>query len=122
MATRRRPRRRRGHGGSRGGEKGADQVAIMGTLASGATANVHFREGLVGGTGFLWEINGTDGTIQITATGGIPGIYPLTMTGARGQNERIELAIPATYVQQWPTLTTLSGAPAYNVGRTYAAF
>ena len=100
----------------------ADQVAIMGTLASGATASVHFREALVGGTGFLWEMNGTDGTIQITAAGGIPGIYPLTMTGARGHNELVELAIPATYVQQWPTLTTLSGAPAYNVGRTYAAF
>jgi len=100
----------------------ADQVAIMGRLTSGATASVHVREGLAGGTGFLWEINGADGTIQITAEGGLPGIYPLTITGAQGQRELVALAIPATYDQQWPTLTTLRGAPAYNVGRTYAAF
>jgi predicted dehydrogenase len=100
----------------------ADQVAIMGTLASGATASVHFREGLAGGVGFLWEINGTDATLQITAAGGLPGIYPLTLTGARGQHELVEFSIPEMYVQRWPTLTTLRGTPADNVGRNYAAF
>src|SRR5881409_2070958 len=37
----------------------ADQIAVIGTLTSGATASVHVREAVAGGTGFLWEINGT---------------------------------------------------------------
>src|SRR5256884_6825269 len=45
----------------------ADQIAVIGTLTSGATASVHVREAVAGGTGFLWEINGTDGTLRITA-------------------------------------------------------
>src|SRR5881628_2041528 len=45
----------------------ADQIAVIGTLTSGATARVHIREAVAGGTGFLWEINGTDGTLRITA-------------------------------------------------------
>src|SRR5207247_5902236 len=42
----------------------ADQIAVIGTLASGVTASVHVREAVAGGTGFLWEINGTDGTLR----------------------------------------------------------
>jgi predicted dehydrogenase len=77
---------------------------------------------VAGGTGFLWEINGTDGTIRITADGAQPQIYPLTVTGAHGRNEPAELAPPATLTQKWPGLKRLEGAPAYNVGRAYAAF
>src|SRR5207248_3325526 len=35
----------------------ADQIAVIGTLTSGATASIHVREAVAGGTGFLWEIN-----------------------------------------------------------------
>src|SRR5438034_5652685 len=55
----------------------ADQIAVIGTLTSGATASIHIREAVAGGTGFLWEINGTDGTIRITADAAQPQIYPL---------------------------------------------
>src|SRR5438093_10180611 len=34
----------------------ADQIAVIGTLSSGATASIHIREAVAGGTGFLWEI------------------------------------------------------------------
>src|SRR5216683_1606854 len=44
-----------------------DQVAVIGTLKSGATASIHIREAVAGGIGFQWEINGTDGTLRITA-------------------------------------------------------
>src|SRR5438105_5299203 len=64
----------------------ADQIAVIGTLTSGATATVHVREALAGGTGFLSEINGTDGTLRITADAPYPGIFPLTVAGANGQN------------------------------------
>jgi predicted dehydrogenase len=46
----------------------------------------------------------------------------LTVAGARGRNELAELAVPAALTQKWPTLTSLEGAPAFNVGRAYAAF
>jgi len=99
-----------------------DQIAVIGTLTSGATASVHVREAVAGGIGFLWEINGTDGTLRITADAAYPEIHPLTVAGARGRNEPVELTVPVALTQKWPTLTRLDGAPAYNVGRAYAAF
>jgi predicted dehydrogenase len=100
----------------------ADQIAVIGTLTSGATASIHVREAVAGGTGFLWEINGTDGTLQITAAAAQPQIFPLTVAGAKEGNDLVELAVPAALTQKWPALNGLKGAPAYNVGRAYAAF
>jgi predicted dehydrogenase len=100
----------------------ADQIAVIGTLTSGATASIHVREAVAGGTGFLWEINGTHGTLRITADEAQPQIFPLTVAGAHGRNEPAELPAPAALTQKWPALTSLEGAPAYNVGRAYAAF
>ncbi len=100
----------------------ADQIAVIGTLTSGATASIHVREAVAGGTGFLWEINGTGGTLRITADAAYPEIYPLTVAGAHGQDQPAELAVPAALTQKWPALTSLEGTPAYNVGRAYAAF
>src|SRR6266852_6200722 len=100
----------------------ADQIAVIGTLTSGAIASIHIREAVAGGTGFLWEINGTDGTLRITADAALPEIFPLTVAGAQGRNEPAELAVPAALAQKWPALTSLQGAPAFNVGRAYAGF
>ena len=99
-----------------------DQIAVIGTLTSGAIASVHVREAVAGGAGFLWEINGTDGTLRITADASYPEIFPLTVFGAKGRNELAEVSVPTTIGQRWPTLTGLEGAPAYNVARAYAAF
>src|SRR5205809_2722744 len=90
----------------------ADQIAVIGILTSGATASVHVREAAAGGTGFLWEINGTDGTLRITADAPYPGFFPLTVWGARGQKELAELAPPAALTQKWPALAGLERAPA----------
>src|SRR5438270_9664128 len=73
----------------------ADQIAAIGTLVSGATASVHIREAVAGGTGFLWEINGADGTLRITADAPLPGIFPLAVAGAQGGEEFAELSVPA---------------------------
>jgi predicted dehydrogenase len=99
-----------------------DQIAVIGTLASGVTASIHVREAVAGGTGFLWEINGADGTLRISADAAQPQIFPLTVAGAKGRDEPAELAVPAELTQRWPSLTSLEGTPAYNVGRAYAAF
>src|SRR5258706_5038571 len=100
----------------------ADQVAVIGTLTSGATASIHIREAVAGGIRFQWEINGTDGTLRITADAALPEIFPLTVHGAHGRNEPAELDIPTVLTQKWPPLAKLEGTPAFNVGRAYAAF
>jgi len=82
----------------------ADQIAVIGTLTSGATASIHIREAVAGGTGFLWEINGTDGTLRLTADAALPEIFPLTVAGAAGRNVPAELAVPMALTQKWPTL------------------
>ncbi|HEY8633139.1 MAG TPA: Gfo/Idh/MocA family oxidoreductase, partial [Candidatus Limnocylindrales bacterium] len=99
-----------------------DQIAVIGTLTSGATASIHVREAVAGGIGFLWEINGTDGTLRITADAALPEIFPLTVAGTHGGGEPVDLPVPAALTQKWPALTSLEGALAYNVGRAYAAF
>src|SRR5438445_607020 len=91
-----------------------DDARAMAALAAG--------QGLRTAAGFLWERNGTGGTLRVTADAAYPEIYPLTVAGARGRNEPAELAVPAALTQKWPALTSLEGAPAYNVGRAYAAF
>src|SRR5438105_7300130 len=78
----------------------ADQIAVIGTLTSGAIASVHVREAVAGGTGFLWEINGTDGTLRITADAAFPEIYPLTVAGARGPNDPATRAVPQSLIQK----------------------
>src|SRR5207249_8327244 len=90
-----------------------DQIAVIGTVTSGAAAGVHIREAVAGGTGFLWEINGTDGTLRITADEAQPQIFPLTVAGAQGGTEPAELAVPAALTQKWPALSSLEGTPAY---------
>src|SRR5256884_543368 len=71
-----------------------DQIAVIGTLTSGATASIHIREFVAGGTGFLWEINGTAGTLRIAADAALPEIFPLTVAGAQGRDEPARLAVP----------------------------
>ncbi|MFL5868453.1 MAG: Gfo/Idh/MocA family protein [Thermoleophilaceae bacterium] len=100
----------------------ADQIAVIGTLTSGVTASIHIREAVTGGVGFLWEVNGTDGTLRITADAPYPGIFPLTVAGADGGDDPAELAVPTASTEKWPELTSLNGTPAYNVGRAYAAY
>src|SRR3954451_9266574 len=62
-----------------------DQVALIGTLMSEATASVHVREAMAGGTGFLWEINGTDRTLRISAGEAQPQFFPFD----RGWDTRV---------------------------------
>src|SRR5205809_4584052 len=100
----------------------ADQIALIGTLTSGVTASIHIREAVAGGVGFLWEINGTDGTLRITADAPFPGILPLAVSGVNGQDKITDLAVPVALKEKWPALTSLNGTPADNVGRAYAAY
>ena len=75
-----------------------DQVAVVGVLKTGAVASIHYRGGTFTGTNFMWEINGSDGSLLITADGGHPAVFPLTIKGSHGdEREMTILNTPAAY-------------------------
>lgn len=101
-----------------------DQVAVIGSLDNGVTASVHIREGLSGHSGFLWEVNGTKGTIQVTARHAHPGIYPLTVSASfAGETSSTPVDIPSSYgvpADYVDAIDSLGDAPAANIARAYA--
>src|SRR5436305_8412697 len=75
-----------------------DQVAVSGLLEGGATFSIHYRGGVSRGTNLLWEINGTDGDLQLTSAGGQPQIFDLELRGVRGAQSSLEiLPVPDEY-------------------------
>ncbi|WP_110647247.1 Gfo/Idh/MocA family protein [Salinicola peritrichatus] len=93
-----------------------DQIMAHGTLASGAAVSIHYRGGVCRGTNLLWEINGTEGDIQVTAGLGHAQMVPLTVRGARGEDKTLApLMPPESAYANWP-----KQAAARNVARIYA--
>ncbi|HTZ70517.1 MAG TPA: Gfo/Idh/MocA family oxidoreductase [Acetobacteraceae bacterium] len=93
-----------------------DQVLVQGVLQGGATASIHYRGGVARGTNLLWEINGTDGDLQVTSIGGHAQMFPLALAGATGAAQALApMEIPAKY--RW---TPELPAFAQNVGQIYA--
>lgn len=75
-----------------------DQIAYSGVLQSGAVASVHYRGGLTRGTNFLWEINGSEGDLQIVDPLGRAGSPSLPLFCGKGQDKDLKpLAIPKEY-------------------------
>src|SRR5207248_677196 len=56
-----------------------DQVCVTGLLEGGAAFSIHYRGGVSRGTNLLWEINGTEGDLQLTAAGGQAQIFEMTV-------------------------------------------
>src|SRR5436309_187553 len=68
-----------------------DQVAVSGLLQGGAAFSIHYRGGVSRATNLLWEINGTEGDLQVTADGGQAQIFDMTVRGGKGaQSSRSE--------------------------------
>ena len=94
-----------------------DQVAVTGLLEGGEAFSIHYRGGYSRGTNLLWEINGTDGDLQVTAEGGQAQIFDLTVRGANGAHSSLEIVpVPQQY-----RLSPVKG-PALNVAQAYAHF
>src|SRR5207237_5801802 len=75
-----------------------DQVGVTGLLEGGAAFSMHYRGGHSRGTNLLWEINGTEGDLQLTAAGGQAQIFELTLRGGRGAQPSLEaLSVPERY-------------------------
>lgn len=75
-----------------------DQVLVQGVYANGAPLSVHFRGGMSRGTNLLLEINGTEGDIVATGLCGHVQMFPINLTGARGEAQALEpLPVPEGY-------------------------
>src|SRR5881296_3707560 len=97
--------------------KADDQVLVSGLLEGGAALSIHYRGGVSRGTNLLWEINGTEGDLQLIADGGQAQIFELTVRGGRGPQSSPEvLPVPPQY-----RFSPLHG-PAINVAQAYARF
>src|SRR5438477_11703977 len=94
-----------------------DQVAVTGLLESGAAFAIHYRGGVSRGTNLLWEINGSDGDLQLTATGGQAQIWELEVRGGKGEQSSLEL-LPVPEPYRWAP----PQAPGTNVAQAYAQF
>src|SRR5438045_6849522 len=77
-----------------------DQVCVSGLLDGGAAFSIHYRGGVSRGTNLLWEINGTEGDLQLTAAGGQAQIFEMTVRGGKGAQSMLEVIhVPERY--QW---------------------
>jgi len=93
-----------------------DQVLVHGSLQSGAAISIHYRGGMSRGTNLLWEINGTEGDIQVTGANGHGQMVQLSIHGANGSsNELKPLTPPAALCEGWP-----DNPVTRNVARLYA--
>src|SRR5213595_4151039 len=80
-----------------------DQVGVSGLLEGGAAFSMHYRGGVSRGTNLLWEINGTEGGLQLSAAGGQAQIFELTVRGGRGAQSSLEvLPVPEKYLWSPP--------------------
>jgi predicted dehydrogenase len=96
-----------------------DQVAVTGLLDGGAAFSIHYRGGASRGTNLLWEINGTEGDLQLTATGGQAQIWDLDVHGSNGAHSSLELLpVPEQYRWAPPQAT----GPSTNIAQAYAHF
>src|SRR5216110_1758139 len=94
-----------------------DQECVTGLLEGGAALSIHYRGGHSRGTNLLWEINGTEGDLQVTAHGGQAQIFEMTVRGGNGAQSSLDiLPVPQQY-----RLSPLHG-PATNVAQAYARF
>jgi len=92
-----------------------DQIVVGGRLQGGAVLAVHYRGGTSRATGLLWEINGTEGDLQLTAAGGHAQLFELSLAGARGNEKGLTpLVIPEPY-HRAPKV----GQMANNVAEAY---
>jgi predicted dehydrogenase len=98
----------------------ADQVVVSGVLQSGAVASIHLKGGTANGTGFLFEIHGTEGTLAIVPADPRQETYiqvsEFTVRGAQASKPLADLSIPESY--RWVPPAVPAGPP-FNVAQLY---
>src|ERR1700730_17604437 len=98
----------------------ADQLVVSGVLQSGAVASIHLKGGTANGTGFLFEIHGTEGTLAIVPADPRQATYiqvsEFTVRGAQAGKPLADLSIPESY--RWVPPAVPAGLP-FNVAQLY---
>src|SRR3989442_9716106 len=95
-----------------------DQVCVTGLLDGGAALSVHYRGGLSRGTNLLWEINGTEGDLQLTAAVGHAQMFEMTVPGGKGAPTALEvMPVPDQY--RW---SPEQQGPGSNLAQAYVRF
>src|SRR5881296_3648851 len=93
--------------------KADDQVLVSGLLEGGAPFSIHYRGGVSRGTNLLWEINGTEGDLQLIAAGGQAQIFEMTVRGGNGAQTSLK-ALPVPEKYRWSPQ-----GPSTNVAQAY---
>src|SRR3984893_4309548 len=97
-----------------------DQVLISGVLQSGAVASIHLKGGTANGTGFLFEVHGTEGALAIVPAEPHQETYiqvsEFTVRGAQTGKLLADLSIPQSY--RWVPPAVPAGLP-FNVAQLY---
>jgi predicted dehydrogenase len=97
-----------------------DQVLLSGVLQSGAVASVHLRGGTANGTGFLFEIHGTEADLAMVPADPRQATYiqvsEFTVRGAQAGKPLADLSIPESY--RWVPPAVPAGLP-FNVAQLY---
>jgi predicted dehydrogenase len=96
-----------------------DQMAVTGLLEGGRVFSIHYRGGISRGTNLLWEINGSEADLQLTATGGQAQIWELDVRGGKGAQSSLEL-LPVPDQYRWAP--PQAPGPSTNVAQAYAHF
>src|SRR5260370_28864368 len=97
-----------------------DQVFVSGVLQSGAVASVHVKGGTANGTGFLFEIHGSEGDLAIVPADPRQETYiqvsEFTVRGAHAGKPLADLSIPERY--RWVPPAVPTGLP-FNIAQLY---
>ena len=95
-------------------------MLVSGILQSGAVASVHLKGGTANGTGFLFEIHGTEGVLAIVPADPSQATYiqvsEFTVRGAQAGKPLADLSIPERY--RWIPPAVPAGLP-FNVAQLY---
>jgi predicted dehydrogenase len=97
-----------------------DQVLLSGVLQSGAVASVHLKGGTTNGTGFLFEIHGSEGVLAIVPADPRQAINiqvsEFAVRGAQAGKPLADLSIPESY--RWVPPAIPPGLP-FNVAQLF---
>jgi len=92
-----------------------DQIGLVAHTDKGAVLTAHYYGGMQPGTGLLWEIYGTKGTLRITGANGHGQFGGLTLEGANGDETSLSpLEVPDRYFH-----TELRDGLSVNVAEMY---
>src|SRR5258708_31208171 len=97
-----------------------DKVLVRGILQNGTVESVHLKGGTASGTGFLFEIYGTEGALAIVPADPSQATYvqvsDFTVRGAQAGKPLADLSIPESYC--WVPPAIPAGLP-FNVAQMY---